>query len=284
LSKGAIMTQATDQQMPPDYLMGNTDAEHRRLEQQAIRFEPVTERLFHEAGIGPGQRVMDLGAGFGDVSLLLSKLVGPTGEVIGLERDPRTITQARARAAAAGLRNLRFVECEVGNLPELGLFDAIVGRFILHFLPDPLAVLRSVLSSLRPGGVIAFQEPWNLPMLALLQRLPLWSSVASIIDQTLRAGGANPELGLALFDMFQDAGLPAPKVWQEIVMARSLEDADWYVDALRSLLPHAMALNLPIHELGDLETLAHRLVAEAKHARGVTAALATPINVWARKG
>jgi hypothetical protein len=47
---------------------------------------------------------------------------------------------------------------------------------------------------------------------------------------------------------------------------------------LRSLLPHAMALNPPIHEPGDLKTLAHRLAAEAKHARSVTAALATPIN------
>jgi ubiquinone/menaquinone biosynthesis C-methylase UbiE len=110
------MTEATGNETAPQYSMGNTDAEHERLKRQAMRFEPVTERLFREAGIGLGQRVMDIGAGVGDVSLLLARLVGPSGEVIGLECDRRTIEQARARAAAARLVNLQFVECEVEDL------------------------------------------------------------------------------------------------------------------------------------------------------------------------
>jgi predicted methyltransferase len=64
-----------------DYLLGSSDAEHERLIRQARRLAPVTERFFREAGIGPGQRVLDLGAGVGDVAMLLSRLVGPAGEI-----------------------------------------------------------------------------------------------------------------------------------------------------------------------------------------------------------
>ena len=51
-----------------DYPLGNTDAEHERLIRQAARVAPITERFFREAGIGLGQRVLDLGSGVGDVA------------------------------------------------------------------------------------------------------------------------------------------------------------------------------------------------------------------------
>lgn len=70
-----------------EYALGYTNSEHDRLIRQAARLAPVTERLFREAGIGPGQRVLDLGSGVGDVSLLLANIVGPAGEVVGIERD-----------------------------------------------------------------------------------------------------------------------------------------------------------------------------------------------------
>ena len=69
-----------------NYLLGSSDAEHERLIRQARRLAPVTERFFREAGIGPGQRVLDLGAGVGDVAMLLSRLVGPAGEVVAMKK------------------------------------------------------------------------------------------------------------------------------------------------------------------------------------------------------
>jgi ubiquinone/menaquinone biosynthesis C-methylase UbiE len=52
------------------YAMGNTDAEHERLIRQGRRLAPITERFFRDAGVGPGQRVLDLGSGVGDVAML----------------------------------------------------------------------------------------------------------------------------------------------------------------------------------------------------------------------
>lgn len=71
-----------------EYALGYTAAEQQRLIRQATRIAPVTERLFREVGIGPGQRVLDLGSGMGGVAMLVAGLVGPTGEVVGIEREP----------------------------------------------------------------------------------------------------------------------------------------------------------------------------------------------------
>src|SRR5437879_11737261 len=117
-----------------DYLLGSTDAEHERLIRQAVRLAPVTERFFREAGIGSGQRVLDLGSGVGDVAMLAGKLVGPSGEVMGVERDAGSIARARARVAEAGLRNVSFTQSDVSQIQSSKLFDAAVGRYILMFV------------------------------------------------------------------------------------------------------------------------------------------------------
>jgi ubiquinone/menaquinone biosynthesis C-methylase UbiE len=111
-----------------DYLLGNTDAEHERLIRQGARIAPFTERFFREAGIGPGQRVLDLGSGVGDVAMLAAKLVGPSGEVVAVERDMRSIARARARAAQAGHHNVSFTQSDVAQISSNKSFDAVVGR------------------------------------------------------------------------------------------------------------------------------------------------------------
>src|SRR5262249_1212528 len=126
------------------YPLGSTDAEQDRLIRQAARLAPLTERFFFQAGIGPGQRVLDLGSGVGDVAMLAARLVGPSGEVVGVERDSRSIIRATARVAAAGLHNVNFIQCDVHQVVSNKPFDATVGRFILMFLSDPVAALRSV--------------------------------------------------------------------------------------------------------------------------------------------
>jgi SAM-dependent methyltransferase len=112
------------------YLLGNSDAEHERLIRQAKRLAPVTERFLREAGIGSRQRVLDVGAGVGDVSILLSHLVGPAGEVLAVERDARSIDRAKARVIPAGLQNVTFTHTDIAQFSSDTLFDAVVGRYI----------------------------------------------------------------------------------------------------------------------------------------------------------
>src|SRR4029077_20794169 len=106
--------------------------------------EPLPERVFHDAGIGPGRRVLDIGSGAGDVAMLAAKLVGPSGAVVGVERDATTIARARARVAAAGLSNVSFVHGDVAGVESAETFDAVVGRLILEYIPHPGSVLHSL--------------------------------------------------------------------------------------------------------------------------------------------
>src|SRR5437879_9697088 len=161
----------------PQYALGSTDAEHGRLIRQAVLLAPLTQRFFRSACIGPGHRVLELGSGVGDVTMLAARLVGPSGEVVGIERDTRSIARARVRVAEAGLRNVTFKQSDVSQLSSDKPFDAVVDRFILQFLPEPVVALRSISQLVRPGGVIAFQEPSQTPLVPLSHDLPLWSSL-----------------------------------------------------------------------------------------------------------
>lgn len=263
------------------YPLGSTDAEHERLIRQAARLAPLSERLFREAGIGPGQRVLDLGSGVGDVAMLAARLVGPSGEVVGVERDTRSIARARARVAEAGLYNVSFTQSDVCQVPSDKPFDAVVGRFILMFLPDPAGVLRSLSQLVCPGGVLAFQETSWAPFLLLTAHLPVWSACASLVRETLQRSGANTEMGLALYKVFQEAGLPAPTMHIEMPIGTDPDFTRWIYDVLCSLRPQIQQLNLSLEPLGDLDTLPERLQSEAAASNTVVTWMAL-VGAWAR--
>ena len=88
--------------MSQQYIFGDREEEQRRLDAQASLLNPATERFFRASGIGPGMRVLDLGSGAGHVAVLASRLVGPGGSVLGVERDPAAVASARGYASAAG--------------------------------------------------------------------------------------------------------------------------------------------------------------------------------------
>ena len=264
-----------------DYPLGNTDAEHERLIRQAARVAPITERFFREAGIGPGQRVLDLGSGVGDVAMLVARLVGPSGEVVAIERDRNAIAKASARVTKAGFHNVSFSESNVNEIMDEKPFDAVVGRFILMYLPDPVATLRSISQLVRPGGVFVFQEPTWVPVVAHLQALPLWFATASLIDKTMRVC-ANHDMGAELYHTLVQAGLPAPTVRLELPMGKEPYLAQWYHDTLCSLLPQAEQLQMPIESLGTLDTLVQRLQAEVEESKTVACWFAS-VGAWCRK-
>ena len=213
--------------------------------------------------------------------MLVARLVGPSGEVVGIERDPKSIARARARVTEARFHNVSFTESDVGEIPDGEPFDAAVGRFILMFLPDPVAALRSLSRLVRPGGVFAFQEPSWVPVLAHLAPLPLWSATASLIRETMGAC-ANPEMGPDLYQKFQEAGLPAPTMRMEMSLGKEPDLAQWYYDTLCSLRPQMHRLRLPVESLGCLETLVDRLQAEVAGSKTVASWFAS-VGAWARK-
>jgi 2-polyprenyl-3-methyl-5-hydroxy-6-metoxy-1,4-benzoquinol methylase len=263
------------------YVLGSTDSEHERLIRQAARLNPYTERLFRNAGIGPGLRILDIGSGVGDVAMLAARLVGPLGEVVGVERDPRSLARATTRVAEAGLRNVSFLQSDVEQMQRDDLFDGVVGRFVLQFLSDPVTVLRSLSRSIRPGGVVAFHEPTWAPLLQFTAHLPLWSACVSLIRTTFQRSGANTEMELVLFRSFAEAGLPSPTMWMEMPMGNDSYFADWVCDLLRSIRPQVEQHRLDYGALGDFETLRQRLGAELEELKLPGACIGL-VGAWCR--
>lgn len=261
------------------YALGSTDAEHQRLIRQAARLAQSTERFFRDAGISLGQRVLDVGSGVGDVAMLAARLVGPSGEVIGIERDMRSIARARARVAEAGLHNVSFMQSDVNQISSDKPFDAAVGRLILMYLPDPVAVLRSLYRLLCPGGVLAFQEPSWASSLALIAHLPLWSACTSLIRETFQRSGVNTEIGPKLYGMFQEAGLPLPSMRMEMPLG---DDPEWIYGVLCGLQPQMRQLNLPLQTLGGFDTLPNRLRAEVVASKTVATWMAL-VGAWSQR-
>ena len=105
-----------------EYAMGRTPREYARLTRQAALFEPLTRRLYSDAGIGPGKRVVEFGCGAGDITALLSEMVGPQGSVVGVDLDGEVIEHARERMAAAGRTNVEFLRANLSDLS--GVFPA----------------------------------------------------------------------------------------------------------------------------------------------------------------
>jgi ubiquinone/menaquinone biosynthesis C-methylase UbiE len=252
----------TDDDTKHAYALGNTPSEHDRLAWQAERFDLFTERFFRDAGIGEGQRVLDLGSGAGHVAMLAARIVGPSGAVVGIERDAGSIALAQTHVAIAGLRNVTFTQSDVSEIPAGNRFDAAVGRFILMFLPDPVRVVRSLIEVVRPSGVIAFHE---VSWVAFLQRCaatPLCSACAHVVHETFRRTGSNTEMGPALSAVYQQAGLPAPAMTSELLLGNAADLTRWLVDLLQVLRPRIHQLGLSIDDVGPIETLNDRLFAE----------------------
>ena len=143
------------------YAFGHSENETRRLPAQSRLFNPATRRLLVDAGLAPGMRMLDVGSGAGDVAMLASDLVGPRGDVVGIDSNPLILETARKRAAAAGLENVTFIEGDITKAVPDGPFDAAVGRCVLFFVADPAAALRRIVDTVRPGGIVAFHEPGN---------------------------------------------------------------------------------------------------------------------------
>ena len=100
----------------------------------------------------PGERVLDLGCGFGETTLRLANLVGDGGSALGIDVAEPFITAAREEAEAEGVANVEFTTADLQTLELPREFDYAYARMGLMFFANPVAALRNVANALNPGG------------------------------------------------------------------------------------------------------------------------------------
>jgi ubiquinone/menaquinone biosynthesis C-methylase UbiE len=257
-------------QADPAYVFERSVDEYQRLTQQAALFEPMTERLFRDAGVTSGMRVLDLGSGVGDVAFLAARIVGPHGSVVGVDVDGSALQTARARAELLGLQNVTFIEGDVRAVPTGAEFDAAVGRLVLLYLADSADALRAIGEHVRPGGILAFQELDLDPVPS--RSFPegtLWDQTGRLVIETFVAAGTHARMGRQLFGSFLAAGLPSPAMREEAIVGggHGFAGYAWLAAVARSLAPLMEKLGIASSQQLDLDTLAERVRDDAV-ARG----------------
>jgi len=259
--------------------MGHTDHERRRLALQATVLNPLTEGFLSRAGLSPGMRVLDLGCGVGEVALIVARLVGPTGHVTAIDMDAGALDIAWARAAEAGLAQISFEHVNIAEHHSPQPYDAIVGRHILIHTADPLAILRQAVAQVHPGGIVAFQEYDLSRFYANTPPKPLWEKSCHLfVDLFTRA--ANGDIGMRLYDMFQQVGLTNVQSRAEFILDGGPDSPfyEWISETVRSIMPKLEALGIAAAREWDVDTLADRLKQEALEIGGC---LASPVMAGA---
>jgi ubiquinone/menaquinone biosynthesis C-methylase UbiE len=264
------MTETVSNGPEAEYILGHSGREIRRLIHQAAMLRPITERLLRGAGIGPGMRVLDVGCGAGDVAMLAAELVGISGSVVGIDRNPDALAVARGRAQAAGCHHVDFREAAVEDFSDPEPFDAVVGRYVLVHQADPAAFLRTAAGLARPGGIVAFHElcisgvgGQSLP------HVPLWQQAGEWIRTAFQAVAPHYDAGGRLIEHFSRAGLPQPTLFGESLIGGGRDSPlyAWIAGTLESVLPQLVKMQILNADAVAIETFEDRLRAAVVETR-----------------
>jgi SAM-dependent methyltransferase len=233
----------------------------------------------------PGQRVLDIGCGFGDTTRQLAGIVGTDGEAVGVDVSPRFIASAAADAAAEGLSNTRFEVVDVQS-DDLGAhYDFAFSRFGTMFFDNPVAALSRVRGALAPGGrlvMVVWRERTDNDWLYRGQTI-----VEGIVkrpdeyeEPTCGPGpfsmaGADTTSGILLAAGFEEVALHRRDL--PMTMGRDLEEA---VEAVMSIGPGGEILRLAgdraADRLDEVRAAVSAGMAEFEGPEGISA----PASVW----
>jgi ubiquinone/menaquinone biosynthesis C-methylase UbiE len=126
-----------------------------------------SEAIFPTLQVKAGDRAVDVGCGFGDTAIKLAKIVGPSGSVLAIDCCDGFLDYGRQDAKTQGIGNITFVEADVQSYPFEPIHDFCFSRFGTQFFENPVAGLRSMRKSLKPGGIMTMivwrgikDNPW----------------------------------------------------------------------------------------------------------------------------
>jgi ubiquinone/menaquinone biosynthesis C-methylase UbiE len=171
-----------------------------------------------EMALAGGEKILDVGSGLGQFSRAMARAAGPTGKVIGIEKNKQQLNEALRLAREQGEEDL--VEMRQGDALSFPLqdhewnsFDVAHTRFLLEHLNDPLSVVRDMVRAVRPGGRIILEDD-DHDVLRLWPEPPgfwnIWHSYMRSYDRL----GNDPYIGRRLVSLLHQAGAsPKRNTW-----------------------------------------------------------------------
>ncbi|HUS17362.1 MAG TPA: methyltransferase domain-containing protein [Chloroflexia bacterium] len=263
------------------YLLADQRNEEERLRLQARVWEPEVEAWLDRVGLTPGATCLDLGCGAMGILGPLSRRVGPTGHVLGVDNDSRLLSAAAAYVQVEGLSN---VELRSANAYQTGLpraaFDFVHARFMFAPLGHDADLLQEMLALTRAGGTVAIQEP-DATSWTCYPPHSAWAHLKASILTAFRQGGGDFNAGQRTFQMLRDAGLVDVQVRAAVL---ALHDAHPYmrlpIQFATSLRPRLLEGGiLTERELDELLAACEAIAADP----GTSVLSFIVTQVWGRK-
>jgi SAM-dependent methyltransferase len=192
------------------YLLGDSRREAARLRFQARLWDPVAHALFDRLGVRRGWRVLEVGPGPGSLHLELRRRV--RGPVDAVERSAPFVERLEKLVARDGHGAGRIWNGDLlhARLPR-SHYDLVFTRWVFLFLPDPLAHVKRLVRSLRPGGRIAIQD-YHRETWALIPRPPEWWDFLAADREFFASQGGDVNIGGRLPELYRQAGLQVTDV------------------------------------------------------------------------
>ena len=252
------------------YTLGRTSHETTRLIEQSRIYGESTKQLCVSAGICNGMRVLEIGSGAGDVAIMVAELVGSSGQVVGVDVNPAILETARQRVANAGMKNVEFIAGDARTFSFEDKFDALVGRFVLMYMADPVEALKKLITYIKPGGIVAFQEPeYTLYPVFSHPDTPLMNQLYQWILDVFEHSGAHLDMGIGLYRAYVDTGLPPPEMHLQspIGAEEKWTGYRYMVTIFRSLLPMLEKYGIATAAEVGLDSLGERLRQEVLESK-----------------
>ena len=231
------------------------------------RDNSMTRRYLAEAGVTHGMRVIELGCGGGEVTQILAELVGPSGFVVAIDRDPKALAIAGDRMKENRIEHVRVTSADlIGGWSDLDHlqsepFDVLAGRRVLMYLPDPVDVLRRFSKSLRGGGLVVFEETDLTMVPARVSPMTAHDRAMEWLRRLLLAEGANTTMGFGLPAALAQAGLRFERIRAEAVIQG--QGTQYPLSGLLKLM-QARVISAGIATRDEVDSLSARLETERR--------------------
>jgi SAM-dependent methyltransferase len=234
----------------------------------------------------PGQRVLDIGCGFGDESQRIAGLVAPRGSVVGVDASPRFIEAARSEAAEAGVAGVRFEVADVQSDDLGGPYDVAFSRFGTMFVANPVVTMRNVRRALAPGGrlvMVVWRRREDNAWLHRAQTIVegIVSRPEEYDEPTCGPGpfsmaGADTTTDILVQAGYRDIGLH--RCDREIVTGRNVDET---IELVMALGPAGEILRLQGERAADLHgEVRERLREGMREFEGEDGVLRAPAPTW----
>jgi SAM-dependent methyltransferase len=188
------------------YAIGGGREGKERLNLLSRVLLPTTSQLLNRVGLEKGMNCLDVGCGGGNVTILLARLVGPQGKVVGMDLDSEILALAQQDAEAGQFGNIEFRQTDVSSSLGEEDYDLVYARFLLSHLSEPLRCLQAMVKACKPNGVIVvedidFSGNFCYPDCAAYQQY------TELYEQVVHRRGGDANVGPKLPGLLRQAGV-----------------------------------------------------------------------------